>query len=440
MKVIKKIVLKIINFFSSIFSFLWKRKTYLIIILVILGITTYGLVKRAQNQAKKNVYTTDVVKKETIVETVSENGNVISENEASIFAPVNGTVEAVFVQNGQKVALGQPLFKIKNDPNETQQSQAYASYIQAVNNVTLANQSQEALTGQIRGAKKTLMDAKINYNNIKTAFDNGEINPLTGKVYSSAEVASAREAVFAAQANLNSLNNKYLQSEGSIGAAEEAQKAALSAYESTLTTLVNSPIYGTVSNLNLTSNQQVLVASLSSSAAGAPSPLMQVADLNKLQFQAEINEIDISKIQSKQTAQITFDAIKDKTYEGEIVRFDSIGTDNQGVVSYKVYSQFKNADDQIKLGMSGNISIEITKHENALTLPNTAIKPYKNGKAVQVFADPSHKTLKYIQVKTGIRSSSRTEILEGVSEGEVVVLNAPSSTQQNSLFGPPGGN
>lgn len=158
----------------------------------------------------------------------------------------------------------------------------------------------------------------------------------------------------------------------------------------------------------------------------------------------QINEVDVNKVKVGQDATVTISAIKDKTFKGEVTRVDDYGTDTSGVITYNVFVKVTNPNEQIRPLMSAVVVIQTTKHENALVVPNSSVKPYKGGKAVQVrdTSKPGNQ-LKYIQVKTGIKNTSKTEILEGLTEGtEIVTSTTASSTTSRSgggiLGGPPG--
>ena len=99
-----------------------------------------------------------------------------------------------------------------------------------------------------------------------------------------------------------------------------------------------------------------------------------------------------------QRANVTINSIKDKTFSGVVVRVDEFGTDTSGVITFNVYVQLSDPSDQIKPSMSGVVTIETATHENALVVPNSAVKPYKGGKAVQVkdTSKPGNQ-LKYVQ-------------------------------------------
>ena len=144
------------------------------------------------------------------------------------------------------------------------------------------------------------------------------------------------------------------------------------------------------------------------------SPILVIGTAKEYTVKIQINEVNIDNIKVGQEATVTISAIKDKTFKGEVTRVDDYGTDTSGVITYNVYVKITDPDKQIKPLMSAVVVIQTTKHENALVVPNSAVKPYKGGKAVQV-KDTSKpgSQLKYIQVKVGIKSTNNTEIQIG---------------------------
>jgi len=133
-----------------------------------------------------------------------------------------------------------------------------------------------------------------------------------------------------------------------------------------------------------------------------------------------LNEVDVPKVKTGQKARIFLDAFPDKTFDGRVVSVDEIGANTQGVVTYNVYIAILNFDNKIKPAMTANVDIEVDKAENVLTVPNSAIKPYKGGKAVQFY---DHKTNLpvFVPIKIGVRGIDKTEVVEGVTEGMEVI-------------------
>lgn len=154
-----------------------------------------------------------------------------------------------------------------------------------------------------------------------------------------------------------------------------------------------------------------------------------------------LNEIDIAKIETKQKATLTLDAIDDLTLTGEVVEVDSLGAVSQGVVTYNVKIALDTQDERIKPGMSATAAIVVDVAQNVLLVPNSAVKQQgdisyvevpEEGALANITADTS-----FIQqqVETGLFNDTTTEIISGLEEGDQVVtqsVNFNTSQQPNS--------
>ncbi len=178
--------------------------------------------------------------------------------------------------------------------------------------------------------------------------------------------------------------------------------------------------------------------------------------------QITLNEVDVAKIKVGQKATITFDAIEDLTITGQVLEVDSIGTSSQGVVSYGVKIGFDTQDERIKPSMTVSANIITESKQDALLIPNSAVKSANDSSYVQVAPDgfdannfsaglsasagvalnelPEQKT-----IETGLSNDFFTEVISGLKEGDVIVArvitassDASAASQGSSLF-PSGG-
>ena len=140
-------------------------------------------------------------------------------------------------------------------------------------------------------------------------------------------------------------------------------------------------------------------------------------------------------MRSAQDAVITIDAFTGKKFQGRVTQVDSVGTNNAGVVTYNVSISFLNPIPQIKPGMTASVDIEVDKAEDVLSVPNSAVKPYKGGRAVRVF-DKKTKQITYIPVTIGIKGEDKTQIIKGITEGQEIVSSLPNDqVKRPGLFG-----
>lgn len=408
-------------------TILWAKKLrFLIVAIVIIGLI-FGISLWRKNNSQQEYQTTKVTR-DNIVSTVSESGNLIAEGQANIGSPIEGVVENIFVKNGSYVYAGQALFSVKSMATDAEKLAAQSAYLNAKNNTISAEQNKNYFLSQISLAKKQLADAQNIYNTVSRGTLLGTVNPSTLAKYTRYDLESAKAMLEHSQQNLSIAEQKYTSADNSIEAAEIAEEAARLNFNDKNVLLVKSPSFGTVHNISLNPGDKISPSNLSSS------PVLIIARNNNLTFKTQINENDIPKIKIGQEAIIKIDAIKEKDFSAKVKNIDTVGTDISGVVSFNVYFSIDHLEQNMRSNMSGTVEIMIEKRENALSVPNNAIKSYQNGKALQILSEDK-KELKYVQVKTGIKGNEKTEIIEGIEENAEIVINDSSNKFKSSLFG-----
>jgi multidrug efflux pump subunit AcrA (membrane-fusion protein) len=159
-----------------------------------------------------------------------------------------------------------------------------------------------------------------------------------------------------------------------------------------------------------------------------------------------LNEVDAQKVKAGQNVNITFDAIENFVATGTVQVVDLVGTVTQGVVSYNVRVSIDTRDDRIKPGMSINVEIITDKRNGVLAVPNSAIKTQGKIKYVEIEDSPQNTNATTTKlgiittsvlptrqtVETGISNDQFTEIINGLSGNEYVVIKTQTSTTQSS--------
>ncbi len=160
------------------------------------------------------------------------------------------------------------------------------------------------------------------------------------------------------------------------------------------------------------------------------------------QMLAEIllNEVDVAKVQTRQKATLTFDAIEDLSITGAVTEIESLGTVSQGVVTYKIKIAFDTQDTRIKPGMTVAVTIITDAKTDVLLVPSLAVKS-RNGRGSYVKILEG-KIPRRQPVELGASNDVLIEILEGVEEGDEVVTQSielnNNTNNQNSGFRIPG--
>ncbi|MBE6687790.1 MAG: HlyD family efflux transporter periplasmic adaptor subunit [Ruminococcaceae bacterium] len=128
---------------------------------------------------------------------------------------------------------------------------------------------------------------------------------------------------------------------------------------------ITAPIAGTVVQKNYKASDNI------SSGTGGNSALAIIYDMSKLNFEMNIDELDLSLIKEGQEVSITSDSF-DETYTGYVKKKSIIGSSSMGTTTYPVTIEL-DGNDVLLPGMNVNATIYIEKVENALAVPVEAI-------------------------------------------------------------------
>ena len=157
-----------------------------------------------------------------------------------------------------------------------------------------------------------------------------------------------------------------------------------------------------------------------------------------------LNEIDIAKVKNGQEVNITFDAIEDLNIIGEVIEIDTLGSITQGVVTYDIKIAFDIQDERVKPGMSLSVSIITEIRENILFISSSAISEQGEMSYVNIVKGIAAKTNQITKntskivsesthefqkqpIQIGISNDTMTEVIDGLKEGDIIVMQAISS-------------
>src|SRR5258708_945632 len=205
-----------------------------------------------------------------------------------------------------------------------------------------------------------------------STYQNADQTPNNSNRHDATEFQVAQSDWYAAQAT-------YQNQQETISQAQAALSSASYAYQSTRDATVTAPVDGVVQNLAYMTGDKVTAGTVT-----IPNTVLFLVSNQTPTVKVQLNEVDIAKVKIGQRAMITLPAIRDKKFDGHVVKLDSIGLNTSGVITYNAYITVDNPDPTMRPAMTANIDIETARHENVLTVTNEAIKPYKNGKAVQI--------------------------------------------------------
>lgn len=153
-------------------------------------------------------------------------------------------------------------------------------------------------------------------------------------------------------------------------------------------------------------------------------PAFRLDDLSHLWVDVEVSEVDINQVQVGQPANLTFDAILSKEYQGEVVEVSPVGNEALGVVNFEVTVELTDADEDVRPGMTSAVEIVVSQLENALLIPNQAVRAEEGKRMVYLLEEDGQLTP--VEITLGASSDRYSQLLDGdLQPGDVIVLNPP---------------
>jgi RND family efflux transporter MFP subunit len=193
-------------------------------------------------------------------------------------------------------------------------------------------------------------------------------------------------------------------------------EAELDYWESQLSyATIVAPISGTVASVNTMQGETVVTG------LNAPT-FIRIIDLDHLEVLAYVDENDIGKVQVGQDAVFTVAAHPDTEFQGKVTSIYPSATTQDNVVYYITSVSVDNKGGKLRPDMTSNVSIFIDRRRGVVTVTQKAVKREGTRKFVYV-ADKG--LLKKRFVTVGLKDQSYMEILDGLKEGELVVMGEP---------------
>ena len=147
--------------------------------------------------------------------------------------------------------------------------------------------------------------------------------------------------------------------------------------------------------------------------------LILLADLSTLEIVAEIDEIDIGEVQPGQAVKIRLDAFPGEELSGTLVHVAPAASTDRGAGTFLGRVRLAPTDLPLKPGMGASLEITTLEKRDVLLVPNRAVQTLGPRKIVKVWRNGR---VEEVEVVTGLSNAEVTEIVKGLREGDVVVV------------------
>lgn len=379
-----------------------------------------------------NQYKTEKAERGDVTMTVTATGTLSAVTTVQIGSQVSGVILRIYANFNSRVQKGQLLAELDPTPFQAQVEQRQAD---------------------VTKAKVEAANAKIGYE----------------------RQSRLAKAGLAAQADVDTTRAQYESANAQVQQAVAALQQALTNLRYTK---IVSPIDGIVVDRQYDVGQTV------AASFQAPTLFSIAQDLTKMQVQADVDQSDIGRAAVGQPVRFTVDAYPDEEFRGRISQIRLNATVAQNVVSYPVIIEVPNPGERLRPKMTANVTIEVATVHDVLRIANASLrfKPDTTNdkqaaatstasgtagnntdrgaiamgqrhrgiegaggfggtqapkKMQTIYLLQPDKSLKAVQIRTGISDGHYTAVVEGdVKPGDLVVAGlATSKVEGPAPFG-----
>lgn len=354
------------------------------------------------------------VERGTMVRSVVATGKIEPITKVEIKSKANGIIERLAVDVDQDVHAGDVLVELDKENLRARLREAKANELAAKASLAAARAQLEK--NRIEAQAPDVEFARRNYERAQQLFEQKLIAPQAlDDAKSALELAENRRN--AAKVQLGISEARVAEAEANVA---QAQAAVERAEEELANATIRAPIDGTV----LTRDVEIgsPVSSILNMGAAA-TLVMTLGDINHVFVRGEVDEVDIGRVRLGMPARITVETFKDKAFEGKVTQISPIGTEEDNVTTFEVKVSIDNPGNELKANMTANAEIILEEFPNSLIVPEAAITYDANrNPSVEVLDPSADGGRRKVTIKTGVGNGTRTQVLEGLKEGDRLVL------------------
>lgn len=359
-----------------------------------------------------------------LVYSVSMTGDITPLMQVDLFPKVSGYLEGIFVQIGDSVKQGQLIAQI--DRTDYLQKVKEMEARVALAKAQLAEIEAGARTEELRQAEEAVRSAQSRYENAKLHRERMEVlyqkQVISKKEWDLAEM----EYTVAGAQVASSLEHLKLLKEGARQETREASRARLREAESLLNqerirlqhTQILAPFSGEIHRRYVDAGALV-----------SPStPIVNLIHTATLKVVAHVLEKDIPLIKTGMKATLTTESFPGKVFEGKIVRLNSALDPATRTLQAEI--EIPNPLRMLKPSMFARIELVLLEKPRALLVPRYAVLMSNGSKSV--FVLEGNQAIQR-RVVTGYEQDQYVEIVEGIREGERVIVKGQELIRDRSI-------
>jgi RND family efflux transporter MFP subunit len=309
-------------------------------------------------------------------------GEISPAEQVSVRPEINGRIEELAVDIGDRVRRGDLLLRLDDQDLQTERA---------------------ARLIEIEGAQLQVEKARLNFQRAERLFAD---NLVSREVFDNAsiEYRLAQNTLVRAEANLDLVQDRLSK------------------------TKITAPFDCTVLTRPVSVGQAV------SGAGGfnAGTEVMTVANLNEMMIDAHVNQADVTRLTVGQQVDVLIESVPGLRMKGELDRIAPQATIKSNVKGFSARVMITGIDPRVRPGMTANISIPVASAENVVAIPLPAVFTDNGGRFVFARAGGGFERR---PVQIGVSDYHHAEVSSGLESGEVVSLVDPQTGARSGSGG-----
>jgi HlyD family secretion protein len=354
------------------------------------------------------------VERGDLARVVVATGKIQPLSKADIKSKASGIVKKIYVDYGDRVKQGQILAELDKIQLEAIMREARA-------NMQAAEAARDSAKATLERNRVDAQGPDVPF--LKLSMERAEHEYREG-VVAKAVVEDAQKNYQLALNRQMSAQTNLTVSKADIAKSEAQVAQARAALDNAEEGLRNSTIVSPIDGLVLSRDVNVGDAVSSILVLGSQAtPIMTLGDVSEVYVQGKVDEADIGKVYLNQASRIVVESFKDKKFVGKVTKISPLGKEKDNVTTFEVRVSISNPTGELKANMSANAEILLEEKKNVLMAPEAALIYDKERSASVETPDPSAANgKKKLQVKLGISNGVKTEILQGLTDKQQVIL------------------
>jgi HlyD family secretion protein len=392
------------------------RKLIVITLLLIIagGAGVYGVSVMSRPASEIDPSRLTTVQRDDLARSVVAIGKIEPISKVEIKSKANGIIKEIKVQIGDVVQESQILVELDKENLQARLHEARAALLGAQANVKAAQA--EFDKNQIEAEGVDIAFARRNRDRAEQLAKDGLL-PQSNLDDSRMAVEVAENKQRAAKAQLSVTQARVSQAEATVAQSEASLERA---EEELSNATIRSPIKGMVLSRDVEIGSPV--SSILNLGAGA-TLVMVLGDIHEVFVRGKVDEADMGLVKPGLPARIRVETFKDRQFDGRVTQISPLGVEKDNVVSFEVRVSIDNASGALRSNMSANAEIVLEEHKGTLVIPEKAvIYDAQRNASVEVPAPGTRSGKERKAVKVGVSNGTKTEIVQGLTEGQKVIL------------------